>query len=94
MTVMRYICIMRTTVSIADELLATARERARSRGQTLGEFIEDARRRVGAVPTRHAERPSVPVCRGGTGPRPGVDLNSNRALYEALDEGRDLDVRR
>ena len=36
---------MRTTVSIADELLATARERARSRGQTLGELIEDALRR-------------------------------------------------
>jgi hypothetical protein len=85
---------VRTTVSIADELLATARERARSRGQTLGELIEDALRREIAVPTQRSERPPVPVFRGGTGPRPGVDLNSNRSLHEALDEGRDLDVRR
>jgi len=85
---------MRTTVSIADELLATARERARGRGQTLGELIEDALRREIAVPTQRSERPPVPVFRGGTGPRPGVDLNSNRLLYEALDEGHDLDVRR
>lgn len=85
---------MRTTVSIADELLATARERARGRGQTLGEFIEDALRREVAVPAQRSERPPVPVFHGGTGPRPGIDLNSNRALHEALDEGRDLDVRR
>ncbi|MDQ3153595.1 MAG: ribbon-helix-helix protein, CopG family [Actinomycetota bacterium] len=85
---------MRTTVSIADELLATARERARRRGQTLGELIEDALRREIAVPTQRSERPPVPVFRGGTGPRPGVDLNSNRSLHETLDDGRDLDVRR
>lgn len=85
---------MRTTISIADELLATARERARSRGQTLGEFIEDALRREVAVPAQRSERPRVPVFRGGTGPRPGIDLTSNRALYEVLDEGLDLDARR
>ena len=86
--------IMRTTVSIADELLATARERARGRGQTLGELIEDVLRREIALPTSRSERPPVPVFRGGTGPRSGVDLNSNRSLHEVLDEGRDLDVRR
>lgn len=86
--------IMRTTIAIADELLATARERARGRGQTLGEFVEDALRREVAAPTQRSQGPPVPVFRGGTGPRPGVDLNSNRALHEALDEGRDLDARR
>jgi len=32
----------------------------------------------------------LPVFRGGNGPRPGVDLTSNRALYELLDEGVEL----
>lgn len=50
-------------------------------------------RREVAVPTPRPERPPVPVFHGGTGPRPGVDLNSNRALYEALDEGRGLAAR-
>jgi hypothetical protein len=34
------------------------------------------------------------VFRSGTGPRPGIDLTSNRALHEALDEGLELDDRR
>jgi hypothetical protein len=32
--------------------------------------------------------------RGGTGPRPGIDLRSNRALLEALDEDVELNDRR
>jgi Arc/MetJ family transcription regulator len=82
---------MRTTVSIADELLASAREHARGRGQTLGQFVEGALRRELAVPTQRAELPEVPVFTGGTGPRPGVDLTSNRAMYEVLDDGVELD---
>jgi len=34
------------------------------------------------------------VFSGGTGPRPGIDLTSNRALHEALDDGVELDARR
>lgn len=85
---------MRTTVSISDELLAAAKRRARERGQTLGEVIDAALRRELAVPGQRAERPPVPVFGGGTGPRPGLDLTSNRALHEALDEGVELDARR
>jgi hypothetical protein len=40
------------------------------------------------------ERPAVPVFRGGTGPRPGLDLTSNRALHQALDDGVALEERR
>jgi hypothetical protein len=36
----------------------------------------------------------VPVFRAGTGPRPDVDLTSNRALLEALDDPLELDDRR
>ncbi len=30
--------------------------------------------------------PETPVFRGGTGPAPGVELRSNAALYDLLDE--------
>ena len=85
---------MRTTVSISDELLSAAKRRARERGQTLGEVVDAALRRELAATTDHGDHPSVPVFHGGTGPRPGIDLSSNRALHEALDEGLELDDRR
>lgn len=51
------------------------------------------RRELNEAPAnRHP--PPVPIFRGGTGPRPGLDLTSNRELYEAFDEGVALDDRR
>jgi Arc/MetJ family transcription regulator len=85
---------MRTTVSISDELLAAAKRRARERGTTLGAVIDAALQRELADRGPAAEPPPVPVFRRGTGPRPGVDLTSNRALHEALDEELSLDRRR
>lgn len=85
---------MRTTVSISDELLQAARQRARDSGQTLGSLLEGALRRELARPTTTGDRPPVPTFRGGTGPRPGVDLMSNQSLHEAVDEGVALDRRR
>ena len=84
---------MRTTVSISDELLAAAKRRARERGQSLGSVIEDALRRELAAPPDQRSRVAVPIFGGGTGPRPGIDLTSNRALAEVLDEGLELDAR-
>lgn len=85
---------MRTTVSISDELLAAAKRRARERGQSLGAVIEDALRRELAAVRDRSPRPKVPVFRGGGCIRPGLDLTSNRVLYEVLDEGLDLNSRR
>ena len=85
---------MRTTVSIADELLTAAKRRARERGTTLGEVINAALRRELCEPEAAAEPPEVPVFRQGTGPRPGIDLTTNRGIYDALDEGVELDRRR
>lgn len=85
---------MRTTLSISDELLTAAKRRARERGQTLGAFVDAALQRELSEGGKTAEAPPVPVFRGGTGPRPGIDLRSNRALIEALDEGVALDERR
>jgi hypothetical protein len=75
---------MRTTVTINDDLLAAAKAAARRRGHSLGQLLEDALRRELAGPSAEAT-PEVPIFRGGTGPRPGVDLRSNRALSELLD---------
>lgn len=84
---------MRTTISVDDHLLASAKRRARQRGQSLGEVVEDALRRELAEPAQ-AHAPEVPVFRGGGGPMPGIDLASNRGLREALDRGVELDALR
>ncbi|TMC11379.1 MAG: antitoxin [Chloroflexi bacterium] len=78
---------MRTTVAINDNLLLAAKTVARRRGYTLGRLIEEALRRELA---QHAgvRPPEVPVFRGGTGPQPGVDLRSNRALLELVEPAR------
>jgi len=75
---------MRTTLAIDDHLLMAAKRRARERGQTLGQVVEDALRRELSAP-RAVVPGAVPVFRGGGGLRPGVDATSNRALHEALD---------
>ncbi|HUP70139.1 MAG TPA: YlcI/YnfO family protein [Acidimicrobiales bacterium] len=85
---------MRTTVSIDDELLAAARRRASQRGETLGQVVEAALRRELARAQDVARAPRIPVFASGSGPRPGIDLTSNRALHEALDDDVDLDRRR
>jgi hypothetical protein len=77
---------MRTTIAVNDQLLASAKRRARERGQTLGQVVENALRRELAEPAL-AEPLAVPVFRDGDGPLPGVDLRSNRALREVLDRG-------
>lgn len=81
---------MRTTVAIDDHLLVAAKRRARERGQTLGQVLEDALRRDLAS-SDAGEPVSVPIFRGGSGPRPGVDLLSNRALHATLDSDLELD---
>jgi hypothetical protein len=85
---------MRITISIADELLASARIRAQERGRTLDTLVADALRRELSLNSEPVPRPVVPVFRGGNGLMPGVDITSNRALYEFLDEGVPLDKRR
>jgi len=86
---------MRTTVSIDDELLAAAKRQARNRNETLGQVIESAlRRELSGSQEDLGPAPRIPVFTGGSGPRPGIDLTSNRALHEALDDDIELDRRR
>ena len=80
---------VRITLSISDELLTAAMQRARAGGVSLDEFVEAALRvEVGIA---GSEVPEIPIFHGGAGVRPGIDLTSNRSLLEALDEGCDPD---
>ena len=77
---------MRTTVAINDRLLMAAKAAAHRRGYTLGRLIEEAlRRELDQQSTSELPQVPVPVFRGGTGPRPGLDLRSNRALIDLLE---------
>jgi hypothetical protein len=78
---------MRTTVTIADDLLDSAKHLAVQRGTSVGSVLEDALRlllsRTGEGTTRRVE---LPVFRGRPGLQPGVDLNDNQALRDLMDE--------
>ena len=77
---------MRTTVNLDDELLRRAKERAARQGRTLSEVVSDALRVLlaeQAGPRREVTLPNF----GGSGLRPGVDLEDKDALASLLDEG-------
>jgi len=75
---------MRTTLSIDDNLLERAKKRAREQGITLGRYVDDALREH--LTARQSEEDiHLTVVHGG-GARPGVDVTSNRAMLEAMDE--------
>jgi hypothetical protein len=80
---------MRTTVSISDDLLARARELALRSHRPLGAVVDDALRLL--LESADAGRGAsvhLPV-HGGSGLRPGVDLEDKDAMASLLDEERD-----
>jgi len=81
---------MRTTVRLDDALLQQARRAASARGQTLTSLIEQGLRLALARSSPAVQRPEVrlPVCKAGGGTLPGVDINSNSALLDLLDQRR------
>jgi len=81
---------MRTTVNLDEHVLENAKERAHAHGLTLGEYVERALRHETQRP-EPAERPELPVFRGGTGMNPAVDPTSNRSMREFLDEGQPIE---
>jgi hypothetical protein len=88
-------CCMRTTVRLDDSLLRDAKALAARQGRTLTSLIEDGLREQLARTSPGSERRPVtlPTFEGG-GLRPGVDLDDNAAVREALDEGVPLEKRR
>jgi hypothetical protein len=84
---------MRTTIRIDDELYRTVREKAARSGRTVGEIIEDAVRQALQRPTPDTSPTPLPTFRG-SGVMPGIDLTSNAALREAMDEDAAADALR
>ena len=82
---------MRTTISIEARVLTSAKRRAHQLGLTLGQLIERALRRELERAGGRKDRPEIPVFRGGSGLRPGVDATSTRGLLEALDEDQPVE---
>jgi hypothetical protein len=78
---------MRTTVRLDDQLLIEAKLHAAETGRTLTRLIEDALRE--ALARRAAQQPGKPFKMktfGGSGLQPGVNLDSNAALWDLMDE--------
>jgi hypothetical protein len=85
---------VRTTIRIDDDLYREVKAIAARAGRTVAAVLEDAVRRgldVSEARTRqrYAVRPT-----GTGGLRPGVDLSSNAAVGEILDEGASIDALR
>lgn len=85
---------MRTTIRIDDVLYREVKEKAARSGRTVAAVLEDAVRR-GLQPAeqeaagRYQVRPT-----GQGGLRAGVDLSSNAAVAEVMDEGFSVDALR
>lgn len=78
---------MRTTVRLDDDLLREAKAHAAATGRTLTQVIEDALRESLARRAATARHPRIelPVFRG-SGLQPGVDLDSNAALLDIMED--------
>ena len=77
---------MRTTISIDDDVIRAAKLRAAAEGKTLGQLVSEAlRERVARRPQRGRDRYEV-VTFGKGGVLPGVDLTSNAAVRDLMDQ--------
>lgn len=76
----------RTTVRLPDELLAQAQRHATRTGRTFTQLLADAlRHELQRAKAPRVVRESLPTY-GGRGLQPGVDLESNSALLDRMDE--------
>lgn len=77
---------MRTTIRLADELLAEAKAVAARTHRSLNDVIADAvRESLARVRQRQVSPVSLTTFRGN-GLQPGVDLDDSSALQDLMDE--------
>ncbi len=77
---------MRTTVTIDDRLLKQAKLAATRSGRTVSDLIDDGLRLLLSQTKAPESAVTLPVF-GGSGLRPGVDLEDKEGLAALLDEG-------
>jgi hypothetical protein len=85
---------VRTTIRIDDELYREVKAKAARSGRTVAAVLEDAVRRGLRVSAQRATVRYEIRTTGQHGLQPGVDLSSNAAVAELMDEGRSLDEMR
>ncbi|MCB1264852.1 MAG: ribbon-helix-helix protein, CopG family [Mycobacterium sp.] len=85
---------MRTTIRISDDLYRDVKALAARSGRTIAAVLEDAVRRGLDTGDRHATGRYTVRATGSGGLRAGIDLTSNAAITEALDEGVPFDALR
>lgn len=85
---------MRTTIRMDDDLYREVKARAARSGRTVAAVLEDAVRRGLHPDAQQAVRPYRVRPLGGGGLRPGVDLSSNAAVAEVMDDGGSIDALR
>jgi plasmid stability protein len=85
---------VRTTVRIDDDLYRCVKARAATEGRTVAAVLEDAVR-IGMTTDQRAASERFRVrAHGSGGVLPGVDLASNPAVREVLDQGVGLEQMR
>ncbi len=77
---------MRTTITLDDHVLSTAKIRAEQRGTTLSAVVEDALREVFSRPVPGVETLAPLPAFRGDGLQPGVDIADGGALWDLHDE--------
>lgn len=86
---------MRTTIRIDDELYRRLKARASDQRRPVAELIGDAvRMALDKTPSDDAAARRALPTHGGTGVLPGVDLTSNAALLERMDDDEAVDALR
>lgn len=80
--------MIRTTIRLDEALMKRAKREALRRGETFTALVDEGIRLALARGRKEARRRkiSLPVCRAGGGTLPGVDLDSNAALIEIMED--------
>jgi hypothetical protein len=81
--------VVRTTVSIIDDLLQEAKLLAARTGRSLGDVVDDALRVLLAQRDERRTSEVVLPVYGGSGLLPGVDLEDKESLAALLEDGSD-----
>jgi hypothetical protein len=77
---------MRTMVTIDDQLLELAKQRARQTRVTVGQVVEHALQRFLISESSDSASGPIAVIEGRGGLRDGIDPRSNTSLLDAMDD--------